>query len=277
LQSILTSANPAGPTGEVFLLDNDTKPPRSHQFNAGIRQVVGNGLTLGAQYRGVRGENLMSWYCGKPHPEHGYCEGGRFAGLTSDPVLSTDEGKTQYDAFDLTAEKPFTAESKWGVTVSYTNASAKQKGEFFFTLDHPNVDPEDWPMRNARAEKHHVTASAIVALPADFRISTVAQWGSGVPFNENDEAIGWGPARVRRCWYCGDADAFKQVDLRLEKRVAMPGRGNIGVMIEAINVFNTANYRNYEELVQSSNFRKPQWWSADQGRRIQLGLNVGLK
>lgn len=290
LDAIVASANPNGPTSEVFLLSNDTKPPRSQQYSFGLRQVVGNGIALGAQFRGVRGEHLLSWYCGLPNSVHGYCTGGRDAGLPYDPVLSSDEGASRYSALDLTIDKPYTATSKWGVTVSYTMADAKRKGADFFTLDFPIGDtfegqvinsPADWPFVDAAVEKHHVTASAIVGLPAQIRLSSVVQLGSGVRYSVRDETAGWGPRRVAVDFNSQTGDTFQQMDLRLEKKVSLPGRSDIGIMVEAINVFNHANYRNYEELKafegggQNNNFGKSQWWSADQGRRIQLGLNFG--
>jgi hypothetical protein len=283
LQSIVNSANPLGPTSEVFLLENDTKPPHSHQFSVGLKQVVGPGITLGAQYRGVRGKNLLSWYCGMPHPEHGYCEGGRqTAGLTSDPVLSTDEGESKYDAFDFTVERPYTEASRWGVTLTYTNADAKQKGDFFFTLDHPGIAPADWPMRNSAVVRHNVVGSAIVGLPWAFRLSTIAQWNSGYRFSKRDETIGWGPKRVNVDFFSQVGTPFKQVDLRLEKSVGVPGRGNVGVTAEVINVFNTANYRGYDELSNfgggspNEHFGRPWFGTADPGRRVQVGLNFNM-
>lgn len=281
LESIISQGT-YGVTGEVFLLANDTEPPRSHQWNLGMRQMVG-GMLAGVTYRGVRGYNLLSWYCGAPHPEHGYCAGGRERlGLPYDPILSTDEGRTWYDAFDLTLEKPYTAASRWGFTVAYTYADAQRKGQDFFTLDHPDADPAAWPVVDQNIEKHHVTASAIVGLPGGIRASTLIQLGSGVPYNRIDETIGWGPARARIDWASQDTPSFRQVDVRLQKDVSIPGRGRVGLIAEAVNVFNHDNFRGYEGLAvfgggaPNTNFGKPQVWTADTGRRVQFGLDFGF-
>ncbi|HSJ14642.1 MAG TPA: TonB-dependent receptor [Longimicrobiales bacterium] len=269
-------------TNEVFLLDNDTKPPRSHQWSLGVRQMVSQ-FAVGAAYRGVRGYNLLSWYCGMPHPDHGFCEGGRqTAGLPYDPVLSTDEGRTWYDALDLTVEKPYTQASRWGFTLGYTYADAERKGQEFFTLDHPGVDPADWPRRNAAVEKHRITASGIVGLPYEFQLSTLAQWGSGTRFSrivEPDHPFGWGLVQKQVDWFSETGDAFRQVDLRLEKRFVVPGTpGRVGLEVHAINVFDHDNYREYWDLASNAggpiaNFGEPKWFTADPGRRLQLGLN----
>jgi hypothetical protein len=266
----------AGITSEIWLLKNDSKPPRSNQFNVGIRQTV-EGVVLGAAYRGVRSENLTSWYCAKSHSEHGFCEGTQELGSRYKVLLSTDEGRSTYDAFDITAEKPFIGGERWGASVAYTMAQGKRKGWDFFTFDFLD-DPAAWPMVDSPIERHRVVASGIVGLPWQFRLSTLMQWSSGVRYSRIDETIGWGPARARTSWYTETGDPIRQVDLRLHKEFLLP-RGAIGLTAEAINVFNEANYRNYQQFERwgggevNANFRKPELWSADPGRRMQLGLD----
>jgi hypothetical protein len=281
LESILNQANPPG-LAEVFLLPNDTKPTYSHQWNLGIRQNV-VGAVVGAAYRGVRGYNILSWYCATPHSVHGFCEGlleqstPNFKGL----LLATDEGRSWYDAVDFTVERPLSGRSRWGATFAYTLASGKRKGNDFFTLDHPGVDPKDWPRLRSNVEKHRINASAIVALPLDFRVSTLAQWGSGVPFNLIDERLGWGPARKVVHWAAEDAGDFRQVDLRVQKDFRLPTVERVGIVVEVINLFNHANFREHEDVYRfdngslHQNFARPKWFTGDIGRRLQLGLTVG--
>jgi hypothetical protein len=266
----------AGITSEIWLLKNDSRPPRSNQFNVGVRQTV-EGMVVGAAYRGVRSENLTSWYCARSHSEHGFCEGTQELGSRYKVLLSTDEGRSTYDAFDITAEKPFTGGAGWGASIAYTMAQGKRKGWDFFTFDFLD-DPAAWPMVNSPIERHRVVASGIVGLPYEFRLSTLMQWSSGVRYNRIDETAGWGPARARTSWFTETGDPIRQVDLRLQKDFLLP-RGAVGLVAEAINVFNQANYRNYQQFERwgggdvNENFRKPELWSADPGRRMQLGLD----
>src|SRR5690606_7303457 len=113
---------------------NDSKPPTSNQFNFGARQAVSI-VVLGATYRGVRSSNMTSWYCAKAPSGHGFCEGSRERGSRYKVLLSTDEGELKYDAFDLTAEKPYTSDSRWGFTFTYTFQDGERKGWDFFTFD----------------------------------------------------------------------------------------------------------------------------------------------
>lgn len=281
LESILQQANRPG-LAEVFLLENDSKPTRSNQWNLGVRQGVG-ALVVGAAYRGVRGYNILSWYCATPRTVDGFCLGlsqqgdPRFSGL----LLSTDEGRTWYDALDLTLEKPMSRASRWGATFAYTFAEGERKGNNFFTLEYPGVAPEDWPREKANTEKHRINASAIVRLPLDFQASTLVQWGSGRPFDLIDEGAGNGPLRARRFFASEDASDFRQVDLRLQKGFRLPTVERIGVVFEVINVFNHANFREHEQFYRNSagaiqaNFGRRQWFTGEIGRRLQLGLTVG--
>jgi hypothetical protein len=266
----------AGITSEIWLLKNDSRPPRSNQFNLGVRQTVA-GMLLGAAYRGVRTDNMTSWYCAKAHSEHGFCEGSQELGSRYKVLLSTDDGQSRYNAFDVTAEKPFTAGSPWGFSLAYTFADGQRRGGDFFSFDFLD-NPAAWPWVNLPLEQHRIVASGIVGLPFDTRVSTLVQWNSGPRFSRVDETAGWGPARARRSWYTETGDPIHQVDMRLQKDFRMP-RGTVGLVAEAVNLFNTANYRAYEEFefwgggARNDNFRQPQLWSADPGRRLQLGLD----
>jgi hypothetical protein len=270
-----------GITSEVWLLKNDSKPPKSNQWNIGLRQTVGP-LVVGGAYRGVRAKNMTSWYCLRAHSVHGFCEGSQELGSRYKVLVSTDEGERKYDAFDITLDKPFSEASRWGVTLAYTNANAERKGFDFFSFELPDDNPDNWEFVNSPVEKHHVTASGIVQLPFDFRASTILQWGSGIPFSHKDEINGWGPARAIVDWYSQDPPDFRQVDVRLEKIVRLPSQARVGVTFEVLNLFNHDNFRSFEELARfeggslNSNFGNPRLDSADQGRRLQLGLNVGV-
>lgn len=273
----------AGITSEIWLLKNDSKPPKSNQFNLGVRQTVSN-IVLGAAYRGVRTSNITSWYCARAHSVHGFCEGTQELGSRYKVLLSTDQGESTYDAMDLTAEKVFTEGSRWGFSLAYTFAQGERKGWDFFTFDFLD-DPSEWPMVNSPIEKHRIVASGIVGLPWDVRLSTLAQWGSGVPFSKVDELNEWGPRRAVIDWYSQDAEDFAQVDLRLHKAFNLPRQGQVGLAVEAINVFDRANYRSYRTLFRTfnpdnptvgnpqENFGTPDFGSADPGRRVQLGLD----
>lgn len=283
LQQIISEGQ-YGIAGEVFLLHNDTRPPRTHQWSIGVRQSLGD-ITAGAAYRGVRGYNIFSWYCATPNPEHGFCWGeGGHQGVPNNYglVLSTDEGRTWYDALDLTVERPYTEEERWGVSIAYTFADAHRKGLDFFTLDFPMVAPADWPKVRQRVERHRVIATGMVGLPQDFRLSSVIQVGSNIPFDRIDETAGWGPRRRVVHYAAERGRTFRQVDLRLQRDFWLMDGRRVGLLVEGINIFDHQNFRGFEPLqyfeggVTNDRFRAPLPWEADTGRRLQIGLDFGF-
>ena len=86
---------------------------------------------------------------------------------------------------------------------------------------------------------------------------------------------------MRTLWASEDAPDFRQVDLRLQKNFRLPTVERVGVVLEVINVFNHANFREFEDVYRfdngqlHQNFARPKWWTGDTGRRLQLGLTVG--
>ena len=60
--------------GEVFLLANDFEPPRTDQFNLGIRQKFGDFQTaLTFAYGNT--SNLFAWYIAPPGPQEALAPG----------------------------------------------------------------------------------------------------------------------------------------------------------------------------------------------------------
>jgi hypothetical protein len=106
------------------------------------------------------------------------------------------------------------------------------------------------------------------------------QWGSGVRFNIQDETIGWGPARAIVDFAALEGGDFRQVDVRLQKNLNDPAIGEIGLVLEVINLFDHANFRSYEQVSnfmgggENARFSRPSFGSADPGLRLQFGLTL---
>jgi hypothetical protein len=161
-------------------------------------------------------------------------------------VASNDERETRYTGVYLTAEKPYTAASGWGVTLAYTYSDAEQKG-FLFNFDRPNVEEAPF-VPNAADESHRIVATGIVNLPFGFRGSTFITYGSGIPFFVIDLRPGF--ERKARLGHFGDGDDFSQIDLRLTKEFQLPGQtGSLELIAEVFNVLNTVNFGGYDGFI----------------------------
>ena len=254
LDNLIASGQAPGP--EVFLVDNNMKPPVSDQWTLGVRQQAGNFL-LGLSYANVRVKNGMSWFFGDLPP--GTAFGDRFGNGVAVPgyarvFIADTSRQSWYDAFYLTVDKPYTTDSRWGFNLAYTYAEADSTGTAdagegvrFSAFDYLNAasyerHPGDFD------ERHHIVASGIVGLPLNLQLSGILTLGSGVPFTVFDASQGFDKFQVR--WNAGRPQqrdflgwknwVYRSFDLRLNWEVKA-GPTRIGLIGEVFNAFDWVN------------------------------------
>jgi outer membrane receptor for ferrienterochelin and colicin len=267
----LLAATPGA--GEIFLVNNDAEPPRTDQFNFGVRQKIGifqTALTL-AYSKTV---NLSAWYIANPLT----ATGDRFSGPTPGSVghpefnnlifFQNQDKEAEFKALYLTIDKPFDRDSNWGVNIAYTLSKATQNGSrdsgltgFDFDYNTPGLSPE-YPSNTD--ERHRIVASGTLGLPYEFRLSGIVTLGSGLPYNVFDCA---GATNPNICWNGGRPDkraflpglnfAFRQVDLRLSKSFKTFEGQNVEFMFDAINIFDFHNYSSFDGGSLSSTYGLP--------------------
>jgi hypothetical protein len=278
LQEILLSGS--APVPELFLTDNVTRPPKAHQFSAGVRQAFG-GLLFSASYTGVRGYNNFTWIRANRNANGTCCAifPGNGVRKFSNVFVSNDDARNWYDALYLSAAKRYTEASKWGVQVSYTLGKAEQEagaGDVFSALD--VFTPNDFVRFPSPAdERHHLTTSWTVGLPFAVKFSGIVDLGSGVPFNAtygfgpgtnncthgNMDCLGgndW-PEGESRNWYRPDGEnflgmdiwRFRNIDFRLEKSFPTLQGQRVGLIAELFNVFNYRNFSGYNTNIGNFN------------------------
>jgi hypothetical protein len=270
LEEVITSGA-AGTTGlpEAFLLENNTKPPRSTQFSLGVRQAWRD-LLFSVNYTGVRSQNHFTWMFANRDPAN------QLFGLPSyrNVLVSTDEGRSWYDAVYVKAEKRYSADSRWGGQIAYTLGWAEatiDAGRHFQGLSYRTPDEFD-RRRSERDQRHAVTANWIVGLPLDIRFSGILTLASGRAYrvfyggnacttgnmdcfgNEypgGDPSVPWGGTNPNTGEPQTDAFfgipgwAFRNVDLRFEKAFEYRGH-RIGLIAEGFNVFDFDNFVGYD-------------------------------
>jgi len=236
-------ASGQAPNGELRVLRNDQKPPYTDQFSAGVRQRFGDWNT----------SLTVSEELG--HDEIGYFPANRSVARNAagfldfipvpgfgNVIASSNDRATRYMAVYLTAEKPYTEESRWGTTFAYTYARSKQRG-FDFNFDFPNIAKAAF-VPNAADLRHQLVVSGIVGLPWGLKASTLVTWNSGAPFNVVDASRGFGDTGNGNAIRIGDfahSKAFSQVDVRLAKDFEVVPHQKLEVAVQVFNLFNHAN------------------------------------
>lgn len=246
------AADPTSPgTNQLRVIPNDLKTPYTDQFSLGVRQRLGIfrtsltfNHTVGKNQIGyaplnrstLPGSNGFYTYIA---PGFGY----------GDIIAAFNTRKTKYDAIFLTADKPYTKASGWGVGLAYTAVLRSKErglgGGGGFSFDYPNISAQEY-VPNAGYEKHRAVLNGMVDLPLDFRLSGLATYGSGAPFfvvdaNSAPPPDGFFPGNIR-LGYFEHLPHFLQVDLRLQKIFRLFGDKEFTLSGEVFNLFNRANF-----------------------------------
>lgn len=260
--------------GEVFLIKDDAPPPMTDQFNLGLRQKFGDWQTA-LTFSYAKTKNEFAWYRANLDPATNSVPAAVQPANLIDPVtgtafpynsgvfVSNHDREREMRAIYFTADKPFSAQSGWGVNIAYTFMDATQNGsrdQGFgnFDFDYPwtSYSPT---FRTPGVERHRLIMSGTVALPMDFQLSSIITLGSGLPFTRNNVGNGAKPdwfsaypekhAFIIPAWEW----AYRQVDLRLSKSFTVFGGQEIELTADAINVFNFKNYSGFNQTYRTSN------------------------
>ena len=276
LQQLLSQGITGRP--EAFLIENDTNAPYSDQWTIGVRQSFA-GLVGSLSYGNTQSHNGMTFNWGHLNADNTCCRWAEVNQLGYAAVLiSNDDLRTWYDAVYLTLEKPFTANARWGGSLSYTYSDAETQGGDLFSLDFPRVS--DYPVRPLLGiQDHRLVGNALVRLPFNINLGTIVNYGSGYPFDIVDQSAGTGPnERIRRAE--GTGPSYLTFDLRLEYELPIAGIG-LGLIAEAFNVTNDAVYNHFNNTIftlpnVNPNFGQPTSIVANTQRRFQYGVRVSF-
>ena len=226
---------------EIYLLDNNTKPPYSTQYNIGYRQAFGEWLAS-ASYDAVRGKRGITYVSAS-----GTCCAAFVPGF-GNIIINDPVGKSfWYDAESFTLDRPFTTTGRlhWSARFVYTHARSLQNGNDLFSLDAPSA--ADYARHPAAGtEPNHAVASGIIGLPWDMRFSTTLTWGTGGAQPVFDFSQGFDlPGRLKtgvinRAVY--PPGGYKNADFALQKDFPSFGKGTITGIVQVFNAFNNTNY-----------------------------------
>jgi outer membrane receptor protein involved in Fe transport len=268
---------------EIFLLNNNTRPPYSNQFNIGYRRAAGPWVTS-ISYNGVRGYRGFTWLSAT-----GICCSALVPGF-GNVLISDNDKRYWFDGIYVTVDRPYTGSTGWGGRVAYTFGSARQNGNDLFSLDYPSASA--YPEHSVPgSERHRLVATAIAGLPFGIRFSTIVSLGSGGATNISDFSEGFSLANrlstqpfkssvyPERSW----GFAERNVDLRLEKDFNL-GPARLDLIGEVFNAFNQTTFGCLENFIgpgpdgtkgSNPNLGNPNCVT-NLARRFQAGVRVNF-
>lgn len=289
-QGLLTAlASGQAPPTEVFLLPNNLKPPRSTQFNVGVRHDFG-GVNAAVTYTGTRSYNGLSfeWANFGLNADGGCCTSKNIPAYRN-VLVANNTVRAWYNALFFQLDRPYRRVERgagWGGGLAYTLAKAESEGVDLFSF--PRVTAFGFSRYEIpNSERHRVVANGLVDVPYLFGIqaSTLITLGSGNRFAAQDFS---GPQPVfnrggaeptRYSFILPRAFAYRNVDFRLRKDLFGARGQKIGVTADLFNALNYNNYGCFNDTrytnvggVRTANadFGRAGCVIAD-GRRLQLG------
>jgi hypothetical protein len=288
LASILDSSRVSG--SEVFLVDDEMRPPRTDQWSLGVRQRLGGWLAALAYGNVETSDNLLYFFGDLPP---GTAFEDRFGGNVGVPgyarvFVTTTAASRWYEAIYLTLDHPLTADGRWGFDLSYTYAEGERdgidnasEGVAFGAFDYPGPEAL-YRFPDTYDERHRLVMSGTWRAPWNFLVSSLVTLGSGRPYTIFDNSgseftVRWNEGRPEQHTFLGwDNWAYRSVDLRLEWTAPAILGIEVTLIGEGFNVFDYDNYVDFD----SSKPRPPQESNLGEPlreldtRRYQLGARL---
>jgi outer membrane receptor protein involved in Fe transport len=249
---------------ETVLLENDLKTPYSDQLSVGIR----NRIVLGEQdwvtsatVSRVESNDGIVFILGQRWPDGTFRTPGTIWGgapWTQHPNLNgTELGnfllgvngvKTRATQLLLSAQKPYTAESGWSVTLAYTftdgkeNRSKAASEDETYVFDFASLDEFGWH-RSVGVPRHRLVATGLYDAPWGISLSGKLNLSTPLPVEV-----------LPNCSQATSADfcypdvktpdttlGFKQFDLAMQKSFTFMEDFDLRLRFDLLNVFNWAN------------------------------------
>lgn len=275
----LVAANP-NLGSEVNLINNDIDVPYSDQFSLGMRntfKVMAHDWNTSASVVHIRSYDGIIFSLGNRYPDGTfYAPGRRFGGAPfGNPIpgfgslIKADNGvETRLNQLLLSADKPYSASSPWGVTLAYTytdgeeNRSEAANSDEHYVFDYPNLNDHPW-VESIGISKHRFVGTGIVdfwGLTFSTKLTLASPVAKNVlnclaPVAPGVDGCGNGTFEAG---YFDDA-RFRQWDIALQKQWDTGTDIKFRVRADVFNVTNARNWTSFEFFRGINNVQNPNY------------------
>jgi hypothetical protein len=246
LQSLVASSNLGA---EVDAVNNNLKVPYSDQFSIGIRNRLGAWNTSAAVAR-ILSKDGFVYTLGNRYPSGAFWVNGGQPWGNGIPgfgslIIGNNGIETKTTQVLLSAEKPFTAESNWGVTIAYTYTDAIQNRDVtqHYAFDEETIRQYPFIESNA-APRHRLVTAGSVGLPWGFIVAGKVTLATPTPVNDIACFNVTFPTGSHCTPIAGQPKTFwgyRSLDLELTKNFQIANYGLVYVRLDGLNIFNYYN------------------------------------
>ena len=259
----LAAFQAGGSSNEVDFLNNHLKTPHSDQFSIGMRNKLGDWNTQ-ATLSFIESFDAIVGHLGNRYADGSFYKNGcQWCGSVGVPVFGNtilwdNSGKDRLWQLGLGAQKPYTQQSGWSATISYTFSTGKQNNlagplnpyeinnnEYIFDIPFP------WqvPMRRLTAvPRHRLVATYTRDLPWDMsmaaklEVATPTSVGTNFPCPNGFPCGSYNGSVIYVSRAPDNTFGYKDLDLQLTKDIHLPFNSSAYVRVDLLNVFNWHNY-----------------------------------
>ncbi|ELQ07232.1 TonB-dependent receptor [Xanthomonas translucens] len=250
-------------SAELFMFNNKIKTPYSDQYSIGISNQVGDWLT------DVTFQRILSYDGFAMSLINRYPDGSYFDATGSAPwgepvpgyqntILGSNGLEQRSSQVLLSAEKPYTKESGWGLTLSYTHTSARQNRNIDEPYGFDKATIHDYPFVKSDAAASHrfvasgsidgpwgITFGAKVVLATPEPVNTIACFGHTDADGATCQQIGFVPPGSGKFLVGGKIWGYRTVDFQATKDFTVYNDFKLSARINLLNAFNFKNYSSY--------------------------------
>jgi len=245
-----------GMAGEVDLINNDLAVPYSDQFSLGMRNRLADWNTSVAVTR-IESKDGFVFTLGNRYPNGDFWQnrsqpwGNSPPGLAGALLVGDTGIETKSTQVLLSAEKPFTQDTRWGASFAYTFTDAEHNRDIaeHYLFDDSSIKVFPFILSNAAA-KHRVVATGSFAAPWGFMLAGKLTWSSPIPRNVISCLAGTAtfPTGAPCNPFGLDVDGstgYQSLDLQITKNFELGDLGSMYIRIDALNVTNEHNLVDY--------------------------------
>lgn len=260
-------ARATGRRGEVFLLNNDLKTPYSDQFSIGMRNsfgMWGHDWNSSVTVLRIESHDGILFSIGNRREDGSFFPPGVTFGNSPGADLPVygrffrgdNAVETTLNSLLLSLDKPFTNDSKWGVTIAYTFSDAEENRyrSDIFTFDYPNLDNVAFTDALDVA-KHRLVATGIAEIWGGLTLSGKLTLASPIA-RDSLNCLTTAPNCFFDPFYADTTIGFKQFDLALQKEWEIEGDFKWRMRGDLLNAFDWRNFDSYNGDRASINYRQ---------------------
>ncbi len=248
-----------GMAGEVNLINNDLAVPYSDQFSLGLRSRLADWNTSVAVTR-VESRDGFVFTIGNRYPNGDFWQnrsqpwGNSPPGLAGVLLIGNSGIETNSTQVLLSAEKPFTQESRWGTTLSYTYTDADQNRNIteHYAFDGVSINQYPFILSNAVA-KHRVVGTGTYSAPWGLMLAGKLTWSTPIPRNITSclaapAVFPNGAPCTEFAYELSSSDGYKALDLQITKNFEVSDVAEFYLRIDILNVTNEDNLVDFIDI-----------------------------